>query len=185
MPRGAGTSLAGGGLPGRRRRDDRAHADARDPRGQSPRSLRRRRARRRQRRVSTGTWPAPAFTTRPTLRARARARSAATSARTPAGRTRSNTASRSITCSALEIVTAEGDIVHIGGPAEDSPGLDLVGTIVGSEGTLGDRHQDLGPADAQSAGRPHDARRVRFGRRLPRRRSAASSARASFRPRSR
>ncbi len=36
----------------------------------------------------------------------------------------------------LEIVTAEGEIVRLGGPAEDSTGLDLVGTIVGSEGTL-------------------------------------------------
>lgn len=37
----------------------------------------------------------------------------------------------------LEMVTAEGDIVQIGGPAEDFPGPDLVGTIVGGEGTLG------------------------------------------------
>ena len=37
----------------------------------------------------------------------------------------------------LEIVTAQGDVVRIGGPAEDSPGPDLVGTIVGGEGTLG------------------------------------------------
>jgi glycolate dehydrogenase FAD-linked subunit len=37
----------------------------------------------------------------------------------------------------LEMVTARGDIVQIGGPAEDSPGPDLVGTIVGGEGTLG------------------------------------------------
>jgi glycolate oxidase len=37
----------------------------------------------------------------------------------------------------LELVTAEGDVVQIGGPAEDSPGPDLVGTIVGGEGTLG------------------------------------------------
>jgi glycolate oxidase len=37
----------------------------------------------------------------------------------------------------LELVTAEGDIAQIGGPAEDSPGPDLVGTIVGGEGTLG------------------------------------------------
>ena len=36
----------------------------------------------------------------------------------------------------LEIVTADGQLVRLGGPAEDSPGLDLVGTIVGSEGTL-------------------------------------------------
>jgi glycolate oxidase len=37
----------------------------------------------------------------------------------------------------LEMVTAEGDIVRIGGPCEDLPGPDLVGTIVGGEGTLG------------------------------------------------
>jgi glycolate oxidase len=36
----------------------------------------------------------------------------------------------------LEIVTADGQLVGLGGLAEDSPGLDLVGTIVGSEGTL-------------------------------------------------
>jgi glycolate oxidase len=36
----------------------------------------------------------------------------------------------------LEMVTAAGDIVTIGGPAEDAPGPDLVGTIVGGEGTL-------------------------------------------------
>ena len=37
----------------------------------------------------------------------------------------------------LEIVTAEGEIVQVGGPVEDAPGLDLAGTLVGSEGTLG------------------------------------------------
>ncbi|MCI0331673.1 MAG: FAD-binding protein [Planctomycetes bacterium] len=37
----------------------------------------------------------------------------------------------------VEIVTAEGEIVQVGGPVEDSPGPDLVGTIVGGEGTLG------------------------------------------------
>ena len=37
----------------------------------------------------------------------------------------------------LEMVTSKGDIVQIGGAVEDSPGADLVGTIVGGEGTLG------------------------------------------------
>jgi glycolate oxidase len=37
----------------------------------------------------------------------------------------------------VEMVTAEGEIVQVGGPAEDMPGPDLVGTIVGGEGTLG------------------------------------------------
>ena len=36
----------------------------------------------------------------------------------------------------IEAVMADGRIVQMGGPAEESPGLDLVGTIVGSEGTL-------------------------------------------------
>ena len=36
----------------------------------------------------------------------------------------------------LEAVMADGRVIQIGGPAEDAPGLDLVGTIVGSEGTL-------------------------------------------------
>ncbi len=37
----------------------------------------------------------------------------------------------------IEIVTADGQIVQLGGPVEDPVGLDLVGTFVGSEGTLG------------------------------------------------
>ena len=36
----------------------------------------------------------------------------------------------------LEAVLPNGQVVQFGGPAEGSPGLDLVGTIVGSEGTL-------------------------------------------------
>lgn len=37
----------------------------------------------------------------------------------------------------VEMVMADGTIVRFGGPSEDSPGLDLVGVLVGSEGTLG------------------------------------------------
>jgi glycolate oxidase len=36
----------------------------------------------------------------------------------------------------VEAVLADGRIVQFGGPCEDTPGLDLVGAIVGSEGTL-------------------------------------------------
>jgi glycolate oxidase len=36
----------------------------------------------------------------------------------------------------LEAVLASGEVVQLGGPAEDPPGLDLTGAIVGSEGTL-------------------------------------------------
>ncbi len=36
----------------------------------------------------------------------------------------------------VEAVMADGSVVMFGGPAEDSPGLDLTGLLVGSEGTL-------------------------------------------------
>lgn len=36
----------------------------------------------------------------------------------------------------VEAVLASGEIVRFGGPCEDYPGLDLVGALVGSEGTL-------------------------------------------------
>src|SRR3984957_7485617 len=37
----------------------------------------------------------------------------------------------------LEFVLPDGTVVHTGGPAEDNPGLDLTGVIVGSEGPFG------------------------------------------------
>jgi glycolate oxidase len=37
---------------------------------------------------------------------------------------------------AVEAVLPNGDLVHLGGPALDPPGLDLVAAVVGSEGTL-------------------------------------------------
>ncbi|HEX3657240.1 MAG TPA: FAD-linked oxidase C-terminal domain-containing protein [Pirellulales bacterium] len=36
----------------------------------------------------------------------------------------------------IEAVLADGRVVEFGGPAEDAPGLDLTGVVVGSEGTL-------------------------------------------------
>jgi glycolate oxidase len=38
---------------------------------------------------------------------------------------------------ALEVVLPTGDIVMLGSPAADTPGIDLVGVFVGSEGTFG------------------------------------------------
>jgi glycolate oxidase len=37
----------------------------------------------------------------------------------------------------LEVVLPDGEIVQLGGSAADSPGYDLIGLLVGSEGTLG------------------------------------------------
>lgn len=37
----------------------------------------------------------------------------------------------------LELVTPSGDIAHIGAKSPDAPGYDLLGALVGSEGTLG------------------------------------------------
>jgi len=36
----------------------------------------------------------------------------------------------------VEAVLPDGEIIHVGGPALDPPGLDLLGILVGSEGTL-------------------------------------------------
>jgi len=36
----------------------------------------------------------------------------------------------------VEAVLPDGDLVHLGGPVLDTPGLDLLGVLVGSEGTL-------------------------------------------------
>jgi glycolate oxidase len=36
----------------------------------------------------------------------------------------------------VEVVLADGSIAELGGPTEDNPGLDLTGVVVGSEGTL-------------------------------------------------
>jgi glycolate oxidase len=37
----------------------------------------------------------------------------------------------------LEVVLPDGELIWIGGPAPDTPGVDLTGVLVGSEGTLG------------------------------------------------
>jgi glycolate oxidase len=37
----------------------------------------------------------------------------------------------------LEVVLPDGEVIWLGGPTEDAPGFDLVGLMVGSEGTFG------------------------------------------------
>ena len=65
----------------------------------------------------------------------------------------------------VEAVMADGSIVQFGGPAEDHPGLRPGRHDRRQRGHLGNRHQGLGPADAQSRGRADPAGRVRFVRR--------------------
>src|SRR5437763_9055888 len=38
---------------------------------------------------------------------------------------------------AVEVVTPDGELVELGGTARDVPGYDLLGAVIGSEGTLG------------------------------------------------
>ena len=52
---------------------------------------------------------------------------------------------------ALEVVLADGSVTVVGSAAPDEIGLDLRGMLVGSEGTLGDRHQGIGQAHRQRA----------------------------------
>ena len=119
---------------GRRRRRDLARADepgaARRPR----RGADHRAARRDEPAGDRGGDRATAGTTRPTRPASRSARSAATSPRTRAARTASSTASRSTTSSSCSscFPTARSS-----GSTSESPGPDLLGAFVGSEGTLG------------------------------------------------
>ena len=63
----------------------------------------------------------------------------------------------------VEFVLPDGRVVQTGGPAEDNPGYDLTGVIVGSEGTFGIVTQGLGAHHAQPRGVSHAARRLRDG----------------------
>ncbi len=85
----------------------------------------------------------------------------------------------------VEAVMTDGSIVQFGGPAEDPVGLDLVGTLVGSEGDAGHCHEDLDASDRPIRRGVRDVvGSVRLGRPPPPERSARSSGPASFRPRS-
>ena len=59
----------------------------------------------------------------------------------------------------LEVVLPDGELIMLGGPELDPPGYDLLGAFVGSEGTLGHRHEDVGARAAGARDRA-DARRV-------------------------
>ena len=63
---------------------------------------------------------------------------------------------RSTRRSAWKSCSADGEVLQLG-PAPDPASLDLAGVLCGSEGTLGDRHENLGPPDAESAGLAHPA----------------------------
>jgi glycolate oxidase len=59
----------------------------------------------------------------------------------------------------VRLVTIDGDILDIGGDAMDSPGLDLLGVVVGSEGQLG----IVTEATLRILPKPQGARPVLFG----------------------
>ena len=82
---------------------------------------------------------------------------------------------------ALEVVLPDGELVHIGSPMVDTPGPDLIGLFVGSEGTLGDRDEDRRADPAPARERADAAGRVRQHRCRRAKRCRRSSARASSR----
>ena len=84
----------------------------------------------------------------------------------------------------LEVVLADGEVVQVGGKELDRPGYDLLGALVGSEGTLGGRHEDHAARRARARDvetmvaffETHERRRRgRVGDRLGRRSSRARS----------
>ncbi len=85
----------------------------------------------------------------------------------------------------LTLVLPDGDVVELGGKALDPDGPDLLGLVVGSEGTLGIVTRGHAPDRSSTAGRPHAARRIprRWTRRV--RRCPGSSRPGSSRRRSR
>ena len=64
---------------------------------------------------------------------------------------------------AMEVVLPSGEVVELGGLDPEPAGLDLRGAFVGGEGTLGIATADRGALDAEPAGGPHAAARVRLG----------------------
>ncbi len=61
----------------------------------------------------------------------------------------------------LEVVLPDASVVCLGGAVVESPGYDLRGVFIGTEGTLGIATQGHGTAAAPSRGRGDPRRRVR------------------------
>ncbi len=75
----------------------------------------------------------------------------------------------------LAVVLPDGELVRLGGKSLESPGPDLLGVFVGSEGTLGIATEITLADPAPARGRPDRARGVRLDRRGRRARSRGSS----------
>ena len=85
----------------------------------------------------------------------------------------------------VELVLPDGSVVETGGVTEDNPGYDLTGLIVGNEGTFGIVTKVIVDLTRDPEAGRTLARRLRHGRRRRPRPSAASSPPGSSRPRSR
>ena len=83
---------------------------------------------------------------------------------------------------AVEAVLPDGELVQIGSPLPDAPGPDLLGLLVGSEGTLAVVTKVDRADSAQARERADAARRLRQHQRGGRRRVGDHRRRASFRP---
>ena len=184
VPRGSGTSLAGGALP---TADCVLLGVARLTAGAGDR-LREPLHPRRRPAAPTSASPPPSRTrassTPPTRRASSPAPSPATSRMNSGG---AHCLKYGVTTNNLlgvTMVLMDGTVVELGGAHLDAPGLDLLGVVCGSEGQLGVVTEATLAHPAQARGRPPGAHGLRLerGRRAPA--SPTSSAPASCRSRS-
>ena len=149
----------------RRRRHDRPHPHEADPRSQPPRPLRRRRAGRRQRLAHQRTSSRTGYHYAPDPSSQGACTIGGNVATNSGG---PHTLKYGVTVNhvlGVELVLPDGRVVTLGGPTEDTPGYDLTGVIVGSEGTFGVVTKVWVRLTPQPGGVPHAARRLRDRRR--------------------
>ena len=143
LPRGAGTSLAGGCLPVGGGVMIVLTRMKRDPGDQSPRSLRRRAAGRGQR-VADASLKGTGYHYAPDPSSQGACTIGGNVATNSGG---PHTLKYGVTVNhvlGVEAVLADGSSSQFGGPTEDPPGFDLTGAVRRQRRHVGHRHQDHG-----------------------------------------
>ncbi len=136
VARGSGTGLSGGALPHAEGRAGRDLEDARDHRGATRRPARRRAARRDQPRRHAAATPYGYYYA-PDPSSQQICSIGGNLAENSGGAHCLKYGFTTNHVLGADFVTPQGELVRLGGDAPDSPGYDLLGAVVGSEGTLG------------------------------------------------